>query len=350
MRYYEKFRKRFKNNSMKYISPFHKLPESVLPQNLSSLKEIKMMQKLLLAEIELSTTQSIFIGETEMTKFDVLTLLDNLKKDNILEIHLAIYAEKKLLNFLENDIFPDDFSFLENPKLNSSTAIELISPYYKELIFKILSEAFSQKDVKVFHLFFTNKHLLTSRDSAEISIKLHYFFKDIENELIALIKQISDPKFKIQKNKIMEQVKALKIKENTLILNILPDEFSATRNSIATLYNNLSANLKHHLYVLAAEYVATNAQDIICDENIKKYLALNLKESAELSKSAKSTWLNVATLGLTMLLSAIINNVIYPNIKTKNDAETHIAKDSSKKATPQTSKTMKYDSAYQKRK
>lgn len=283
---------------MQYVSPFHSFPQSILPQNLHSPKQIKTVQKLLFAEIELSESQSIFIGEREMTKYDILTLLDSLKEDNMLEIHLAIYAEKNLLDFLEKGIFPTTFSFLQNPQLNSEAALEFISPYYKEVAYHALKNALILKKVSIFQSFFAHQHLLNHSDTFYIYKKLRTQLNEIGEKLKLLIEKViktaEGGRFHINPYKMMSILRALKIKEMRLILNTLPDELVFTRNETAKLYNNLAVYLLRNDFYNAAQYVIWEVKGIVCLESTRKKLISNLSETERLIKEERDKkWKNI---------------------------------------------------------
>lgn len=256
---------------MHYISPFHYLPEDILTEIAVDTNKIKLARKRLLAEIELSDTQSIFINNKELTKFDIVSLFDSLNDTQLLTIHFAIFKDKPLLNFLENATIPPIFNFSKNPKLNTEEAIQFISPYYKEVLSEIINKAIATKDTNFLNQFFNYNHLLTNEDSFEIHEQITKKLAIINTQIKLLKKRIDE------QNKITKQeIEVLQIPTTITLLNCLPNDFDSLREDIANNLNNLGCSLINNSYNLFAETLYRKALRINCSDHIKSYFKGNL--------------------------------------------------------------------------
>lgn len=273
---------------MQYISPFHHLPEDIVNTILSSPNQIKLIRKRLLAEIELSTTQTIEINGKELTKFDVISLFDNLNDSELLAIHLAIFQDKRLLHLLENGELPKPFDFTFAESLNEEKAIALISPYYKEIVANLLVKGFVQKDLPMFKAFFRGQNLLTDEDRFSLYELLSRKIKSFEVQLENLKTQINKPNFTLRKS----DMNALHLKANVLILNELPDEFSQLREEIAYTMNNFGCALINHNKNEEALFFFEIAIVLTCSDHIKGFFLRNLAAAQDNKEilSGKTGW------------------------------------------------------------
>jgi len=271
---------------MQYISPFHHLPEDILTTILTSPTQLKLIRKRLLAEIELSTTQTISINGRELTKFDIITLFDNLKESDLLEIHLAIFQNKALLNFLENGENPKSFYFAENPLLTSEKALHFISPYYKQAAANLLVMAFQKKELHTFKAFFRGKHLLLEEDNFFIYEQLSRKIKGFCNQLEATKSKMQMPNYIFRKG----DLNALQFSANILILNELPEEYAQLREEIAYATNSLGCVLINTSKNKEAITLFEIGLLLICSEHIRGFFSRNLataKQNNEILTSRK---------------------------------------------------------------
>ena len=100
-------------------------------------KTIRLRRTQLLAELELTGITMEYHGET-LTKNDILTLFDEVTRENALAWHIAIAKDKTLLTFLE-DIHFDHWAvdnhcvrYLKNPLYEDEEFIRWLSPYYSD--------------------------------------------------------------------------------------------------------------------------------------------------------------------------------------------------------------------------
>lgn len=256
---------------MRYITPFHYLPSETIQDLITDVSKIKLVRKRMLAEVELSDTQSIFINGKELTKFDVINIFDNLNNQSLLDIHSEIFKDKALLDFLENGKFSTNFTAPFNPRLTNEIAINLISPHYIEVSIDFLNEALAKKDIETVRNFFSVSHLMNNKDTFE-------FYEYLTKKLMVLVKPISELEEKIKNNYIPVANDLNELHLGTLIkfLNELPEDFNKLREDVAASLNGLGCELINHSYNAFAVSLFTKAQFLKCSDFIKDYFDSNL--------------------------------------------------------------------------
>lgn len=257
---------------MQYHSPFHYFPPDLQAEILASPQQIKLLRKRLLAEIELSSTQSIVKDGKELTKFEVIRLFDQLNDPDLVQIHGEIFQSRELLRFLENKKLPKDFRFTENAILRRDKAIVFLSPYYKSVSIELLNQAYNKKEMHVFGRFFDAEHLLTNEDMFEIYEQINRKFRSFENQLKHLENKIKEEEEKISEAEMND----LRLNRQIAILNTLPDNFEQLREDIARHINNLGAALINKSYNQFAKDVFTTALTLTCSEHLRGYFSRNL--------------------------------------------------------------------------
>lgn len=256
---------------MHYVSPFNYLPEDLIKDILLDTNKIKLARKKLLAEIELSDTQSILVNNKELTKSDIITLFDSLNNAQLLNIHLAIFNNKNLLGFLENSIIPSFFNFTDSQPLNTDEAINFISPYYKDVAWELINTAIKTKDNVVFCQFFLSQHLLNNEDTFEI-------YELVSKRLSAFAGQLKLLEKKIEnKGRIIKKdIEALELKAHILLLNSLPNDFDKLRDDIACDINALGCDLINNSYNRFAKDYFFDAVSLNCSNAVKKHFNHNV--------------------------------------------------------------------------
>lgn len=267
---------------MQYSSPFHHFPQESIATLADNPQQLRLIRKRLLAEIELSNTQSIWVNGRELTKFDVINLFDSLQNEKNLELHLAIFMEKDLLDFLEKGRTPSAFSFTHNPKLADEGNIRFISPYYKETAFELLSKAFVKKSAIPFSVFFSGTHLMTEQDTFDLYALLDKKLKLIHHTLKRLENKIEEGKEGIT----AADMENLALDKIVAILNTLPDDFAELKENIARDINSLGCDLITGGYDLFATRLFATALTLNCSDYIKGYFDTNFK----IAKSNTSLW------------------------------------------------------------
>ncbi|HEX3006557.1 MAG TPA: hypothetical protein VHO90_02970, partial [Bacteroidales bacterium] len=115
--------------SMQYISPFRLLGLDIteISQNPNSVN-VSFLKKKLLAEFELSNTVTIETEAGELSKNDVLGILDQLQSSEILNYHVQIAGDPMLLDFLQYNALEGVFE--KNPIYTDDGFLKFIAPYF----------------------------------------------------------------------------------------------------------------------------------------------------------------------------------------------------------------------------
>ncbi|HEX3009423.1 MAG TPA: hypothetical protein VHO90_17590 [Bacteroidales bacterium] len=114
---------------MQYISPFRLLGLDIteISQNPDSIN-VSFLKKKLLAEFELSNSATIGTEAGELSKNDVLEILDQLQSPEILNYHFQIAGDAMLLDFLQYNALNGVFA--KNPIYKDDGFLKFIAPYF----------------------------------------------------------------------------------------------------------------------------------------------------------------------------------------------------------------------------
>ena len=271
---------------MQYISPFHFLPEDIIQSNLIDSSQIKLIRKKIMAEIDLSETQSIIINDRELTKFDIINLFDSLNDAQLLISHFYIYKNKPILDFLEKGIFTQNINAFQYPILNNEMAINLISPYYKEVSIDLLNNAIAQKDVATIKNFFAITHFLNNEDTFEL-------FEYVTKKLHVLCNCFNEMQLKMAANEkvTLDDFNNLDLNKIIVLLNSLPDDFDKLREDVAFDLNALGCDFINNSYNDLAESLFGRAISLKSSDHIQSYFKSNLATAQNNSRilSSKSS-------------------------------------------------------------
>ena len=113
---------------MRYLSPASIFKGS-LPYPLDK-KSIQLGRKRLLADLELSSGDTLDINGRPFTKSDIIDYFDKLQEDPNIGWHNAIAEDKVLMTFLENATLQNRQKFSDNPLYKDPGFIHWISPYF----------------------------------------------------------------------------------------------------------------------------------------------------------------------------------------------------------------------------
>ena len=268
---------------MPYYSPLHLFADLDLPIDSSSIdaRALTLVRKMLLAELELSPTQTIKKGTMELGKNDVLKLIEDLQKNETLPFHQAIYSDSVLLRFLEthkleeanqqaiNDRYSQAKStvFADNPTYRDAAFLTFVSPYFREAYQAILQQAFYKKDRNTFRLVAQNPRFMSVPDEHRAFSRLLLFLKGQEEELDAAHKSIE------AHGSVLEAEIAPFYQLDFIdCLNFLPDFFRSFRDAYAISLINLGVVLHNRKYYKLAQAAIQNARDLNVSEYYRNLL------------------------------------------------------------------------------
>jgi hypothetical protein len=240
---------------MPYSSPFTTLGVEDIG-HISDKNALNLAKKKLLAEIDLSNTQTILRGKREMTKDDVLKAFDTIGSINNWQYHRAIANDKVLLNFLENYKLEKDQQFMDMDIYDKDDFIEFISPYFSEAYEKTLVYALDHRQPKrLENLIYGNSFLGTDMDLEMIWTRTEQKIQD----KISVIDDIAD---QIERGAQFPDAELLDYTSKQMIecLNKLPSgQFDWIRDNYGIALYNLSANMWNKRDYYRANDIALNA-------------------------------------------------------------------------------------------
>lgn len=150
---------------MRYLSP-----ASIFKETLSyplDKKSIQLGRKKLLAELELSSGDSLEINGLPFTKSDIIDYFDQLQQDDKIIWHNAIEKDKVLSAFLETATLENRQQFSNNPLYNDPVFIRWISPYFLTAFTAFSEACFKTTNDNGLRTLLSNPLLMTGQDQEQ---------------------------------------------------------------------------------------------------------------------------------------------------------------------------------------
>ena len=260
-----------------YISPFKTIGLDA-SQSIDK-QAIALIKKKYLAEVELSPSQTIKIGDAEMTKNDVLNLFEKWNKIEDWDFHVAIANDAALLDFLtlgayENTSkrFQGDYASL----INTDGFVSKVSPFFSKSYQDSVILSLRYWDYKGMKHFF---------DEAPMGM-MSYLEHRQANQ--AIEQYLSRMQSKVELlSEMVKQGKQLAISDFSTYceprflktLNELPSEdFEDEVNNIAIVLYNLSAALWNSNQRELAKIIVNNIFILNCSDEMKKSITTRRRE------------------------------------------------------------------------
>jgi hypothetical protein len=266
------------------------LPKSVL----------NLAKKRLLAELDLSATQTIWIGHAEMTKNDVLKWFEQLTQSGELGFHVLIARDNVFLEFLEKQRLEAGALFSWALYENEDEAfITFVSPYYKTSFNKILMDALEKQRAPLMDtLLHYNPILMTGYDEDSTWLKIQSYVKDKLERFEAIVIEIKN-----KKNHTTAELKSFYDTDMLLCLNHLPDSFQKLRDDYGIALINLSGfSWNRGKYSFAQEVILV-AQTLACSPRETRMMQERIKWYEDnLPASARNTATGCADTGKNLLM------------------------------------------------
>ncbi|MEY4937105.1 MAG: hypothetical protein RIS64_3464 [Bacteroidota bacterium] len=266
---------------MRYISPIRHLAIDTnqvdatgnMPKSILSLAK-----KRLLAEIDLSPTQTVWVGSAEMTKNDVLKWFEALTQSGELRFHTLIARDSILLEFLEKQrLEAGAFFNWDLTEKEDDHFISFVSPYYKTSFKKVLVDALEKQQAPLIDtLLHYNPILMTGLDEDSTWLKIHHYVKDKLERFEGIVLEI-----KSKKNYTIDELKKYYDTDMLLSLNHLPDSFQKLRDDYGVALINLSGfswnngkyNFAQEVILIAQTLECSPRETHMIQERIKWYEA-----------------------------------------------------------------------------
>jgi tetratricopeptide (TPR) repeat protein len=231
-----------------YINPIELLNlDNALSSGVDG-QAILKAKKTLLAEIELSDTNTIIHNGIELTKSDCIRAIDDLDHKDKRDFHLFIFENTNLNNFLTSGNINFFKSFRAESIYKLPAFIDFISPYFSIQYAKALSRNFKGNNFNNVKVLLTIKPLVNDQYMEDCYKATYATLKDIENEIIKITKDIEFKKSEHIENNFSELPKLINQKVNVDLINLLPSYFQSLRNQFAQSVRNLARNINNDPY------------------------------------------------------------------------------------------------------
>jgi hypothetical protein len=243
---------------MPYVSPIKLLSGYQLPVELKLDKDtLRIARQALLAEIDLSSNQTVELGGKLMTRNDVLQLFDAIQGNDQLRYHEAIHADAALLDFFTEGKVPV-MPLSNNPVYQEPGFVEFIASFYPEMFFKAFEEVANRPSFERISGLFALPAIWNSGPARRETEKL---VKGFLLRLLNRLHQIVEP----QKGKT-----GINIRKNTIevfynhslidLLNKLPDSYTEIRTNYGVTLLELAYILWNNKKRAESNIVARRAE------------------------------------------------------------------------------------------
>lgn len=331
---------------MQYLSPSSILGDSITTP--IDKKALQLGRKKLLAELELSASDSLSINGIELTKGDIIDYFEALQGDHIIDYHNAIEQDKVLRTFLESHTIEEGLCFNDDPLYDAPHFIQWISPYFFTAFVNATDLSFKTTDSGQFRTLLSNKKLMTDYDLEQVWVSIT---KTLTNN-IALLEYYRD---KGEKGKFDDQTYGsaahLMSYGYIMLIGELPEyRFGEVRNKYAFVMEQAAICTfnKRTNHRIEAEAWVENAQRLATSPDLQHELTEKLKEMRRISGSTekKSNFWGIARFAwlLIFVLAKLVTcnspdsshtmKINSSDFKIESDSATLRILDSMKKAHP----------------
>jgi hypothetical protein len=197
---------------------------------------LNLAKKKILAELDLSTHQTIVLAGQEMTKNDVLQLFDALGKSQDLEYHQAIAKDAVLLHFLEKGTINENSSFLHQAIYDNPNFIDFVSPYFSEQYSTAIINALTENNnKKIANLLTFNPLFLNASDTYKT-------WEEVESFIVGEMKAIDEAAEQVERHGVKTREEVMHFYDYRFLgcLNRLPEHFASVRDRYARALYNLA--------------------------------------------------------------------------------------------------------------
>jgi len=295
---------------MQYLSPSTLLGESI--SSPLDKKALQLGRKKLLAELELSSGDSIEINGITLTKGNIIDYFEALQQDNIIYYHNAIEEDTVLKDFLEAHAIEQGFRFREDPLYDDIHFIQWISPYFQAAFTDIADLCFRTSDYGQLKTILGNSLIMTDYALEETWT----FITRILANNIAMLEYYKDKGEKgIVEEETFDTAAHLMGYEYITLIGLLPEHrFSEVRNKYAFVIEQAAIftfNKKADQRT-AAEAWIENALQLAVAPELKTELSNKLVEMRRISGGSKSKSWGVWRFGIEYHQPRLFQHRLHP--------------------------------------
>ena len=225
---------------MNYINPYELL--RITSDRLSDIDDttIKRGTKLLLADIELSDSNTFSYNGYELNKSDCLRCIDELDDIDKKEFHFTIKQNDKLRNFLKIGDVDFFINFEMSNIYTNSKFIDFISPYFANKYDKLLYDNYVNGQIEKLKVVLRLTPMVSETYYDKCFISLHNHLRSIDKDILTLFMKNSEDPNLFKSNNYNAVVNSIIDKIDLDIINILPPYFQGIRNQLAMTIKDIA--------------------------------------------------------------------------------------------------------------
>ncbi len=297
-----------------YRSPLHILEDlNTDTTELSDSKFLLRLRKKLLAEFDLSNLPTIDINGKAYSKDEVIKTIDVLLGDSQMPLHSYIFANKGLLDFLENDK-----SNVRAGTLKSLTVPQEIVPMLSVLMFeRILSNlkrAFFARDFGVINELFSYTPNLQEEEKSNL-------FEELNKNILNLNEHIKNLHERGCKN-FKQELDYLRNPSFVRFVNSLPEDFDGTIylfmckivNTMVS-YQKLNGHDRACLF-----HISDNIRNIKGEETLMKLIRSNHEAFQQNYSESSSDGMSAANIVRALFLIVVLVVFLFNIFKNDNSS------------------------------
>ncbi|MCU0352224.1 MAG: hypothetical protein MUD08_00575 [Cytophagales bacterium] len=263
-----------------YVSPFRLLDVSSLASDggLTDKKDLSKTKKKLLAEIELSDTQTVRVGSNQFSKNDILQFFDTIEDIDNLTYHQAIYQDKALLDFLENGNLDPKSHFSNSTLYQDADFGRFLSPYFAKSLGFLFQKSVRRKTVHATD-YLVCKNLFENAEKMH-SDTLEQAYVDVTQHLAKRITKLraihQDTKEKASVGDCKQEVLDACSFYLICTLNALPNYFLSLRDDYGRALLNIAAETWNKgIDKPLGRSVTHSLADLDCSPDVKEVILKN---------------------------------------------------------------------------
>lgn len=224
-----------------YLSPFHLLDNTSIEAMPTDVSMFRRVKKEILTEFELQEVTTIDIGSQAFDKDALLKFFDQLEREKQLDLHLKVYKNKVLLDFLELgslDFFkmPHYFEKLVADEVLFKFCLPYFIPRFNEILF----DSARKMDIRMTRLLSKHSTMFSQKMENMAFQKTYRYFKgkslDLEHSSNKILNSY------VLDSELMNFLHPSLIS----IFNLLPSPFfDMLRDEYANRLENLAINLQN---------------------------------------------------------------------------------------------------------
>lgn len=225
---------------MPFINPLELLDLASSHPELLDKNTIKAAKRRVLAELELSSDQTIAYKNLRITRSDLESATDELESADKLQYYHRLAQIKALNNFLVTGT-EDDFYSLDNVSLpGDQKLLNFIAPPFSEKADRLVMKAYHSSNERLMQKIGTWQQVLPGDMGDKIFSSLSAQMLDWRRRAENLASGIEEKNGSVTEQKADEGIRELQHEVRPRLLNVLPESMESARSALAMALRDLS--------------------------------------------------------------------------------------------------------------